>query len=74
MTNPLAAVVNPAELSGASMQKTRVQSELAAGLLAAAAHISPKYFYDAMGSILFEAICELPEYYPTRTEAEIFFG
>ncbi|WP_374570829.1 ergothioneine biosynthesis protein EgtB [Phenylobacterium sp.] len=30
--------------------------------------ISPKYFYDAEGSRLFEAICELPEYYPTRTE------
>ena len=54
------------------MQKKQAQSELADGLLAPAAHISPKYFYDAMGSILFEAICELPEYYPTRTEAEIF--
>lgn len=30
--------------------------------------ISPKYFYDAIGSTLFEQICELPEYYPTRTE------
>ncbi|UXH79610.1 L-histidine N(alpha)-methyltransferase [Roseateles amylovorans] len=30
--------------------------------------ISPKYFYDAQGSSLFERICELPEYYPTRTE------
>lgn len=30
--------------------------------------LSPKYFYDARGSALFEAICELPEYYPTRTE------
>ncbi|HEY3694548.1 ergothioneine biosynthesis protein EgtB [Phenylobacterium sp.] len=30
--------------------------------------IPPKYFYDAEGSRLFEAICELPEYYPTRTE------
>ncbi len=30
--------------------------------------ISPKYFYDAQGSALFEQICELPEYYPTRTE------
>ena len=46
--------------------------ELAAGLSAAAANISPKYFYDAMGSKLFEAITELGEYYPTRTEAGIF--
>lgn len=30
--------------------------------------ISPKYFYDETGSRLFEQICELPEYYPTRTE------
>jgi dimethylhistidine N-methyltransferase len=30
--------------------------------------ISPKWFYDERGSELFEAICELPEYYPTRTE------
>ncbi len=30
--------------------------------------IPPKFFYDEAGSILFDAICELPEYYPTRTE------
>ncbi len=30
--------------------------------------ISPKYFYDQRGSQLFDAITELPEYYPTRTE------
>jgi dimethylhistidine N-methyltransferase len=30
--------------------------------------VPPKYFYDARGSELFEAICGLPEYYPTRTE------
>jgi L-histidine Nalpha-methyltransferase len=29
------------------------------------------YFYDSKGSLLFEQICELPEYYPTRTEASI---
>ena len=34
--------------------------------------LSPKYFYDAAGCALFGAICELPEYYPTRTEAHIF--
>jgi dimethylhistidine N-methyltransferase len=33
--------------------------------------ISPKYFYDAQGSQLFDRICELPEYYPTRTELRI---
>ncbi len=33
--------------------------------------IPPKHFYDTRGSELFERICELPEYYPTRTEREI---
>jgi dimethylhistidine N-methyltransferase len=33
--------------------------------------ISPKYFYDDIGSRLFEQICELPEYYPTRTEISL---
>ena len=43
-----------------------------AGLLAPQAFTSPKYLYDGLGSRLFEAITELPEYYPTRTEAGIF--
>ena len=33
--------------------------------------LSPKHLYDARGSELFERICELPEYYPTRTELAI---
>jgi L-histidine Nalpha-methyltransferase len=48
-----------------------LREELSAGLLADAAVIAPKYFYDALGSRLFDAITELPEYYPTRTEAQI---
>jgi L-histidine N-alpha-methyltransferase len=36
--------------------------------------LPPKHFYDTRGSQLFERICELPEYYPTRTEREILFG
>ena len=49
-----------------------IRDELIAGLCAPRATTSPKYLYDALGSKLFEAICELPEYYPTRTEAAIF--
>lgn len=49
-----------------------IRAELANGLLASPAHTSPKYLYDALGSRLFEAITELPEYYPTRVEAGIF--
>ena len=33
--------------------------------------INPKFFYDSKGSLLFESICLLPEYYPTRTELGI---
>lgn len=50
-------------------------SEFGRDLLAALATtphaIAPKYFYDAEGSRLFDRICELPEYYPTRTELGI---
>ena len=46
-------------------------AEAAAGLLAPAAQVSPKFFYDALGSRLFDAITETAEYYPTRTEAAL---
>lgn len=49
-----------------------VRAELSSGLLASSPFTQPKYLYDALGSRLFEAITELPEYYPTRTEAGIF--
>ncbi len=42
-----------------------------AALCAERASLAPKFFYDRLGSQLFEAITELPEYYPTRTEAAI---
>jgi L-histidine N-alpha-methyltransferase len=38
------------------------------GLTAPQKSLPPKYFYDELGSRLFERICETPEYYPTRTE------
>ncbi|MDB5814125.1 MAG: hypothetical protein JWN23_1242 [Rhodocyclales bacterium] len=44
---------------------------LTAGLRAKPYQVSPKFFYDAAGSALFDQICELPEYYPTRTEIGI---
>jgi dimethylhistidine N-methyltransferase len=49
-----------------------LRTELSDALMATTAFASPKYFYNALGSKLFAAICELPEYYPTRTEAGIF--
>jgi dimethylhistidine N-methyltransferase len=48
---------------------TAVAQELLQGLSAPQAYTSPKYLYDALGSRLFEAITELPEYDLTRTEA-----
>ena len=46
--------------------------ELASGLGSTPATISPKYLYDELGLRLFWAITDLPEYTPTRQEAEIF--
>lgn len=45
--------------------------DVRAGLTASPKTLPPKYFYDELGSALFEAICLLPEYYLTRAEAEI---
>ncbi|MFK7962615.1 MAG: L-histidine N(alpha)-methyltransferase [Burkholderiaceae bacterium] len=47
-------------------------AEILAALASKPAQLPPKYFYDRLGSTLFTALCELPEYYPTRTEASIF--
>ena len=57
---------------GQDAQQAAGLAELAAGLMANTAAVSPKYFYNALGSTLFEAITALDEYYPTRTEAAIF--
>ncbi|MEZ5078777.1 MAG: L-histidine N(alpha)-methyltransferase [Solirubrobacterales bacterium] len=45
--------------------------EVRAGLCAYPKELSPKYFYDERGSLLFEQITELSEYYPTRVERSI---
>jgi L-histidine N-alpha-methyltransferase len=47
------------------------REEILAGLAGAPPSIAPKFLYDQLGSRLFEAITALPEYYPTRTEAEL---
>ena len=48
-----------------------LQEEVLCGLASRPKHIAPKFFYDERGSRLFDAICELPEYYLTRTEMAI---
>ena len=45
-----------------------LRTDVRQGLTASPKWLSPKWFYDATGSALFEQITELPEYYPTRTE------
>lgn len=46
----------------------RFREDVIEGLSRPRKALVPKYFYDEVGSALFEAICALPEYYPTRTE------
>jgi L-histidine N-alpha-methyltransferase len=45
--------------------------DVRSGLTGSFKELPPKHFYDSRGSELFEQICELPEYYPTRTELAI---
>ena len=47
------------------------RAEVLSGLARSSKRLSPKFFYDRRGSQLFDAITELPEYYPTRTEIGI---
>lgn len=47
---------------------TSFTDDVLEGLSRSPRSLPPKYFYDDEGSRLFEAICETPEYYPTRTE------
>jgi dimethylhistidine N-methyltransferase len=50
---------------------TDILDEVLKGLRSPKKRLPPKLFYDKRGSELFEAICETPEYYPTRTETGI---
>jgi dimethylhistidine N-methyltransferase len=70
-TNTQISSISPVFIQRYIENQDEVRAELQQGLLATAATTSPKYLYDALGSRLFEAITELPEYYPTRVEASI---
>ncbi len=50
---------------------TNIANDTLQGLTARQKYIPSKYFYDDLGSKLFDDICGLPEYYPTRTEIAI---
>ena len=55
----------------ADFAERSLRADVLAGLTATPKTLPPKWFYDARGSELFTAITRLPEYYPTRAEAEI---
>lgn len=61
-------LVSPTEPSDAELD---LGSDVVRGLSQTPKTLPPRYFYDDRGSQLFEQICELPEYYLTRTETEI---
>ena len=54
--------------SGSVVPADSFREDVIAGLSLPQKALPPKYFYDANGSRLFEAICRLKEYYPTRSE------
>jgi L-histidine Nalpha-methyltransferase len=54
--------------STADAERHAMRNDVWAGLQRSQKELSPKYFYDPLGSELFDRITELPEYYPTRTE------
>src|SRR5688572_14366716 len=58
----------PAIADAAATSLAASRQDILIGLTAAQKRLSPKYLYDERGSQLFDEICSLPEYYPTRTE------
>jgi L-histidine Nalpha-methyltransferase len=51
-----------------------LRADVTRGLTATPKTLPPKWFYDERGSVLFEQITRLPEYYPTRAEREILLA
>ena len=52
-------------------RQRHLEEDVRRGLTSRPKSLPPKYFYDRAGSLLFERITELPEYYPTRTESAL---
>ena len=63
-----AAVIQFLDLAPATAS---FRDDVLSGLARSPKQLPPKYFYDAVGSSLFDAICGLEEYYPTRTETAL---
>jgi L-histidine Nalpha-methyltransferase len=62
------------KLHRATEERSSFASDVRRGLSAVRKSIPPRYFYDDLGSALFEAITYTPEYYVTRAEVEILTG
>jgi dimethylhistidine N-methyltransferase len=71
IVNSLASSV---AISASRIQRPRFLRDVLRGLTRRPKRLPSKYFYDAEGSRLFDQICQLPEYYPTRTELQIMEG
>ena len=56
---------------GPGEMRQALEADVQAGLTASPKTLPPKWFYDARGSVLFDEITRLPDYYPTRCEREV---
>jgi L-histidine N-alpha-methyltransferase len=71
MKPPLEALEIQIESCLSELDDRSLADDVLDGLTRPFKELPPKHFYDARGSALFERICELPEYYPTRAERDI---
>ncbi|MFD2244678.1 L-histidine N(alpha)-methyltransferase [Pontibacter ruber] len=72
LTSTLLPLIDLSRKDDGSIAKTAFVQDVAEGLGHDPKHLSSRYFYDSTGSRLFQQIMELPEYYLTRAEFEIF--
>ncbi len=61
----------PAQSGAIPIRDSAFRRDVLEGLSASPKAVPSKYFYDEAGSALFEAICEVEEYYPTRVETAL---
>ena len=73
ISKPIHQQDNRLQILNFLLEDNRIETgrEIIAGLTRPQKRLPSKYFYDAHGSWLFEKICDLPEYYLTRTELAI---